>query len=187
MIGVRVLAVSLGDIGPEHAVIDSSTSFSVDEGIDSLDARGSEGPAKDDDGFARDEDRAAVGSVETTDDPTHLEGMIVNLERCRKLSPCPIRSGNTDGYVVHAVRQITDVDPPEKSAVRASGKTGIECRRIGAWLSIRHRSPQVPIDQDLNGGIARIGQCPARNDQHTVDDDFRGAAWRIDYTDDAVR
>ena len=61
MVGIRILAVSLGDIRAEHAVINSSAGFAVDEGLDSLDARGSQGPAVDDDGFARDEDRAAVG------------------------------------------------------------------------------------------------------------------------------
>src|SRR5215213_1661206 len=157
MISIRVLAVSLGDIRAEHAVIDSPASFSVDEGLDSLDARGSKGPAVDDDGFAWEENRAAVGSVEATDDPPQLEGVIVDLERCRELGPCAICSGNADGYVVHAVRQIADADLPEKSTVCAGGKPRIECRRIRACISIRHRSSRVPIDQYLDGGIARIG------------------------------
>ena len=110
MVGIRILAASLGDIRAEHAVIDAPAGLSVDEGLDSLDARGSQDPAGDDDGFPRDEDRTAVGLVEATDDPTRFEGMIVDLERRRELGLRPIGCGDADGRLVHAVGQIADAD-----------------------------------------------------------------------------
>src|SRR5215203_4899504 len=103
MVGVCILASPFGYIGAKDSVIDAAACLAVDEGFDPLDAGGSKDPAGDDNGFPGDKDGTAVWLVESTNNPSRFESVVVDFKRRRELGPDSIGCGDADSRLVHAV------------------------------------------------------------------------------------
>ena len=186
MIGVRVLAPPLADIRAECSVVDAPSWCSVNERFDRANTRRRHHPPRDDRDLSGNEKGPPDRKVNTADNATRFERVVVYLERGGQFRVIGIICPDADGAVVESVPEITNSNLAGKPAVCACGKPWMERSGIKPQFPVLDRAAWFAIDNGLNPGCAGICQRPTRDNEVAISDDVREAAGRLDDADDAA-